>query len=1013
MDVCNYLDPKFVHLHLHSEYSPQDAPVSLKKLVEYAKHVGHKALALTDHGTVSGWVKFAQLCKESGIKPIFGIEGYFTPDRHDRKSGRNNYHIVLLAKSNQGIRNIYALSEAAYRDGFYYDPRMDWELLEKYHEGIVCTSACVSGIVPETYREKGIEAAKEVAGRFSRIFGGDFYVELQHHNIQIERDTYSGMARLAADLGLKVVGTNDVHYLRKEDAGTQEALMALNMRKCIKDDGRLKHETNQLYLKSPEEMIELFGGKDRMAVQSTLEIADQCTAELSFGKAQLPSIEIPKEYSGDLEYLEHLARTGLRKLGKEGDPVYEARFKEEIDVLGRLREKGNQFDRYFLVVWDYVNWAWNNGIRVGIGRGSGAGSLLLYCLRVTGIDPLTYDLLFERFLDEERNEMPDIDIDFDHERGEEVYEYVRRRYGEDHCARIGTFQTFHVASAIKAAFRVFDPGNTWEHEQHEKDFAKAQQGRDKHKWSVRARRERILDETARMANEITKQLPKDPSGQPSAKCTLSKDAFDKKPDDLQYVYDMQEFSDLRKQYPEIMAFAEALEGLSKDRSVHAAGVLITKDPIINLCPQQYAGNGAKKKFATAFDMLDVERLGGVKFDFLRTKVLSVISRTVAMVRETRGVDVPIDTLEPSDPKVFKMFAKGDATAIFQFESPGMQKVLKQMKPDCFENLIAANALFRPGPMEHIDTFCKRKHGSEAVTYPVPCLEPILSPTFGIMVYQEQVIRMVRVLAGFTGSEADKVRKAMGKKKKDVLDAMREKFLKGCTKVGKCDEQTADKIWSDMEAFASYAFNRSHACAYAYTAYQTAYLKEYFPHEFWAAQLTVEGSDSKYDAVSLYEMAAKDTCRMLPLDINLSQPDYSIEGKSPKLSIRTGFKGIKGIGADAYVDIVAGRLTAGKATPYRNIFDFCMRGGNSTKSDIMRVLIDAGAFNCFIQNITARLGRVATRQDLDAEYNEQSGRAQKEKREKGARREEKQGIGLFFNMDDEPIDAAKAADDFRL
>ncbi len=1010
MRLLKYANMKFAHHHLHTEYSPQDAPVELKKLVKYSKELGYKTLTVTDHGTVSSWVKLQQYCKDAGIKPIFGIEAYFCNDRHLKSGGRVNHHLVLLAKNNEGIKNIFRMSELSYREGFYYSPRIDWDLLEKYHEGVICTSACVSGIVPETYAEKGIEAALPIAQRFKDIFGRDFYAEVQYHCLDIEHKAYAGVARIAKTLDIPLLGTNDVHYLRKEDSSTQEAMTAINIGKCLKDPSRMKHEQNQLYLKSPDEMVEVFGGRNREAVVSALELAEVCTAELQFGKTQLPSIEIPKEFDGkaiadDMDYLEALAWAGLKARGKAGDKKYVDRMTEELLVIRSLRQKGLRFDRYFLVVWDYVKWAWDNGIRVGAGRGSGAGSLVLYCLRITGIDPLPLDLLFERFLTPDRNEMPDIDIDFDRERGDEVYDYVCRRFGVDRCARVGTLATFHVASALKAAFKVFDPGNTWEKQVAEKEYAQHQRNigqRGKAKEPVR-------DETKRIADDISKLLPEGQSGGPSEKCTLLKEKYDAKPDELIYVYDaVPKFRELKKQYPEVFALAEKIEGLAKGRGVHAAGVLITEDPLVDVVPQQFSGKS--QQMATAFAMDDCEKLGCIKFDFLMTKALTSITRTLAMVKARHGVEIDIDNLVPDDKKALDIFKKGETLAVFQFESEGMVKMLKELKPDCFEDVIAANAIYRPGPIENIGTYCKRKHGQEAITYPVDILQTVLKPTYGIMVYQEQVMKITSVLAGFDGSEADKVRKAMGKKKKDILDAMADKFFKGIEKMKTCGLNVAKDLWSQMEKFGSYAFNKSHAAAYAYTAYQCAYLKAHYPAEFMAAQLTVEGADSKYDTVKMYENGADDMgFRILAPEINKVQADYSVEDLSgDKKAIRKGLKGVKGLGDDVYNDI----LNARKERKFKDMYDYCFRAGNGAKNDIFTTLLDAGAFDEWIKPdgyLTKRLGRKASRKDLEHEYNDMSKRAQNEKREKGARKEEKEGIGFVFAVEPD----AAPEQDFRL
>lgn len=1012
MNICKFLNFQFAHHHLHTEYSPWDAPVGLKKLVEYSKHLGYKTITVTDHGTVSSWVKLAGLCKQNGIKPIFGIEGYFTPDRHLHTGGRNSSHCVLLAKNNQGVKNIYRLSELAYREGHYYDPRFDWELLEKYHEGIICTTSCISGFVPRALRldlnvqedmqefaeqqkafpdiSSPYDLAKKHAMRFKGIFGADFYAEVQYHGIDVESTPYAGVAKLANELNLKLVGTNDVHYLRKEDANTQEAMMAINLGKCIKDPKRMRHDTNQFYLKSPEEMLELLGGKNRPAVVGALEIADICTAELN-SKTQLPSVEIP-DGKTDLEYLEEIARGGLRRIGREGDPIYEARFQEEMGVVRRLREQGQQFDKYFLVVWDYVNWAWENGIRVGVGRGSGAGSLLLYCLRITGLDPIRYDLLFERFLTEDRNEMPDIDIDFDHEGKERVYDYVCRKYGAERCAKIGTFQQYHVASALRTAFRVFDPGNTYE-----KELAMKQEAEQAKKVSgmkgmvLGEKKGGVKDETVAIVNSICKLLPKDPnSGGPSPKCTLLKEKFDKNPEEAIYVYDaIPEFRDWKRRHPEIFALAEHLEGLLDKRSVHAAGVLITEDPLVDVCPQQFSGRS--KTLSTAFDMGDVEKIGGVKFDFLATKVLTVINRAIAAIKERYGKKIDIDNIAVDDKEALAVFERGDTTCIFQFESDGMRKMLRDMKGITFEDVIAANALYRPGPMENVPSYCRRKTGQESISYPIPMLEPILKPTLGIIVYQEQVMKTVRVLAGFTASEADKVRKAMGKKKKDILDLLKEKFIKGCESLKTCPRGVAQNLWTQLEKFGSYGFNKSHAAGYSYIAYQCAWLKAHYPHEFMAAQLSVEASDSKYEVVELYEHALKPMgIKLLDVDVNLSKADYTVVDSGEKKMVRRGFQGVLGLG-NAHIDIVAGQ-------PYKDMFDYCMRAGSGTNSGIVTSLIDLKAFDWLLPKLSSRLGKTATRSDLLLEYNDKKRRADTEKRD--AAKGGKRGMAAMFSADDD-------------
>lgn len=1026
MNICKSLNFQFAHHHLHTEYSPFDAPVGLKKLAEYTKHLGYKTLTVTDHGTVSSWVKVRGLCKENGLKPIYGMEGYFVPDRKIRNNDDKHFHCVLIAKNNEGIKNLYQISEKAWREGYYSgDPRFDWELLELHHEGLICTTSCVSGYVTDAFvPEKGspiltgeaaaadylrrYAIAKERALRLQKIFGPDLYAEVQYHALDIETTPYRGIAQLAKELGMKMLATNDVHFLKKEDSKTQEIMMGIRFGKCVKDPSRMKHETNQLYLKSPEEMIEMAGGKNRPAVMGALEIADQCTADLP-SKTQFPSVPIPKEYRGkemksDLDYLIELAREGMERIGKVGNPVYEARFNEEIGVITKLRDKGRMFDRYFLVVHDYVSWAWKNGIRVGVGRGSGCGSLILYCLRITGLDPIPYDLLFERFLDEDRNEMPDIDIDFDNEGGARVIAYLCKKWGDDHVARICNFHMFHVASAIKTAFRAFDPGNNFEQEQEEaKEAEQARKVSGKKGIQLGDKKFSKRNETSAMANLITKMLPRDPGAKgPSSKLTLLKSVFDKDPENRIYAYTaVPELMDWKRRHPDIFALAEHLEGLLEKRGMHAAGVLITEEPLVNVCPQQLTGSekSKKKELATAFDMIDVEKIGGIKFDILQTKVLSVLTYAVDMIQERYNTKIDIDNLTTDDRLSLAIFERGDTTGIFQFESDGMRGMLKSMKSISFDDVIAANALFRPGPMENIPSYCRRKVGAEPISYPTPALEPVLKPTLGIIVYQEQVIKAVRVLAGFTASEADKVRKAMGKKKKEILDEMKEKFIKGCDAKQTCSKPVAASLWASMEKFGAYAFNKSHAAGYSYTAYQCAWLKAHYPEEFMAAQLTVEGADGAFDTIFDYERAAEREMglKMLKIDVNQSKQEYRVIDRGNKKCVLKGFYGVKEIGQQAPLDIIAGQ-------PYKDMFDFCLRAESGATPAVVKNeengLLKLGAFESFLPRLSMRLKRDATLQDLENEYNDQSRRANKEKRQSEAIKEERKGIAPVFSFDEE-------------
>jgi len=994
LKLLNY---KFAQNHVHTEYSPWDAPISLKKLVKRSKELGYRTVAVTDHGTVGSWVKLAGFCKAEGVRPIFGVEAYFAPDRKDR-SKRVNYHLILLAKDKEGLGNIFRLVDASYKEGFYYSPRVDWELLEKYHGGVICSTACVHGIVPRAFfpednaPAKGYEEARRLALRFKGIFGKDFYCEVQYHGFDLtdkgktfsipEESVYLEVAKLAKEIDVPVVATNDVHYLEKADAPTQEAMMALNLGKCLKDPDRIRHESNQYYLKSPDEMFEVFG-KNSAPVAGALEIADKCDAVLEMGKSQLPSIEIPKEYRDDMEYLESLARRGLRERGKEGVPEYEERFKEEMRVIRALREKGKQFDRYFLIVWDYVNYAKSVGVMVGAGRGSGCGSLLLWCLGITGLDPLPYDLLFERFLTEDRNDMPDIDVDFDSEDGHKVYEYVCKKYGVDRCSRIGTLGVYHVKSAIRAAFRVFDPGNMWEQAEDVRKQAKQSREASKHVGSVRQERQ-IRDKTREMADEISDLLPKGPKP-----CTLLKEVA-KEDEDVTYLYEaVPQLLGYKEKYPEEFAFAEKIEGLLDGRSTHAAGVLITKDELVNLSPLERSGERANAGLATTFDMGDIEKLGGVKFDFLFTKVLAILKRAVKTIGTRYGKPLDIDNVPMDDPVTLAMFAKGDTVAIFQFESDGMRRLLRSMKLSCFEDVIAANALYRPGPMQYIEEYVGRKTGSRKVAYSVPVLEPVLKPTLGIMIYQEQVMKATRVLAGFSALESERVRKAMGKKKKDILEAMRGKFVQGCQDQKTTSGELAAQTFKELEKFSEYAFNKSHSAGYSKTAYQCAWLKAHYPAEFMAAQLTVEAADGKYDTVKKYENAL--SYMRIPLlspCINSSKDEYVVSDTATgKTAVRRGLKGLKGVGPEACRDIIAGQ-------PYADMFDFCMRGGVGNKKDVVETMVEEGAMDVFKPAVSACLGREATKHDMLLDYQDKSKRSIVEKKNR------KETAGMKSTWDDE-------------
>ena len=917
--------PDFVHLHVHTQYSILDGAAAVKPLLKRAKALGMSALAITDHGNMYGVKNFHDTAAELGIKPILGCEVYVVKNRFEKdKDEKAGDHLILLAKNLEGYHNLCKMVSYSFTEGFYYKPRIDKQLIEQYHEGLICCSACLGGEVPQAIMHNDIEEAERVVQWFKNIFGEDYYLELQLHpsgDPQKDADVYENQLRvnkvileLAAKYGVKYICSNDVHFILAEDAVAHDHLICLNTGRDLDDPNRMRY-TFQEYLKSPEEMAALFPDHPE-ALAATLEIADK-VEEYSLEHAPLmPNFPPPADFHMPLEDLrasfvkkiedeELLARIGActsvealealvegdkeltdrlmvakqfcylkdltyrgahRRYGDELGERVETRIRYELDTIEWMG-----FPGYFLIVWDYIRAAREMGVSVGPGRGSAAGSVVAYCLRITNIDPLKYDLLFERFLNPERISLPDVDVDFDEDGRADVLKYCVNKYGQKRVAQIVTFGTMAPKMAIKDVARV---------------------------------QKLALSESDRLSKLVPDKITPDKK-------------HGETPFDFVYKESPELAAERESPNPLIrntLKYAEKLEGSIRQTGVHACGVIIGQDDLEKFAPMAIAKDADLN--VVEFEGKEVESVGLIKMDFLGLRTLSIIKDAVQNVRDVHGVDVAIDDIPLDDAPTYEVFARGDTTGLFQFESPGMKKHLRNLKPNRFEDLIAMNALYRPGPMEYIPNFIARKHGLEPVTYEIAEMEEYLSDTYGITVYQEQVMLLSQKLAGFTGGEADTLRKAMGKKKRDVLDKMKPKFIEGCKQRGH-DEKICDKIWSDWEAFASYAFNKSHSTCYAYVAYQTGYLKAHYPSEFMAALLSRNLADIKQ--ITLYMSECKRMgIRVLGPDINESRRNFSSNKAG---DVRFGLAAVKGVGEAAVDSIIEERERNGR---FKDIYDFMER-----------------------------------------------------------------------------------------
>ncbi len=884
----------FVHLHTHTEYSLLDGSNKIKEYVSRVKELGMNAAAITDHGVMYGVIDFYKECKNQGIRPILGCEVYVAPgSRFDREITHGDdryYHLILLAENNEGYQNLIKIVSAGFVDGFYYKPRVDMEVLEKYNQGLICLSACLAGEVPKLITAGRYNEAKEMALHFQDIYGeGNYFLEMQDHGIKEQQLVNQELVRMSAETGIPLVCTNDVHYTYADDAAPHDVLLCIQTGKKLVDEDRMRYEGGQYFVKSEEEMRNLFAFAPQ-ALENTQSIADRCNVEIVFGESKLPHYETPEGYDS-WSYLNKLCYEGL-------EHRYDAAQVEELKPrleyeLNTIRTMG--YVDYFLIVWDFINYARTKGIPVGPGRGSAAGSLVSYTTGITNIDPIRYNLIFERFLNPERVSMPDIDIDFCFERRGEVIDYVVKKYGADCVTQIVTFGTLKAKGVIRDVGRVMDLPYSY-------------------------------------VDNIAKMVP-DELG-------ITLEGALESSRDLKNAYDSDPM------VKELIDTAKRLEGLPRQTGMHAAGVVIAQEPMDEYVPLARGGDGS---IITQFVMTTIEELGLLKMDFLGLRTLTVINDALKMIKKYRGIDIDIDTIDYNDKNVLDLIGSGKTEGVFQLESPGMKSFMKDLAPESLEDVIAGISLYRPGPMEFIPTYIKGKNDKASITYTCPQLEPILKPTYGCIVYQEQVMQIVRDLAGYSMGQSDNVRRAMSKKKAAVMAKERQNFVygneaegvKGCIANG-ISEAVANKIYDDMTDFAKYAFNKSHAAAYAVVAYQTAFLKCYYPVEFMAALMTSVLDNT--NKVANYILVCRDMgIEVLPPSVNEGEGNFvPVDGK-----IRYGMYAIKSIGYPVVDAIVAERQLGGS---FKVIDDFLERcHGRELNKRAVENLIKAGALDGLADN----------------------------------------------------------------
>ncbi len=876
----------FTHLHVHTEYSLLDGAARISELVERVKELGMSSAAITDHGNMYGVIEFYKKCTASGIKPIIGMEAYVAPKTIADKTGmRENAHLILLCKNETGYRNLIKLSSIAFVDGFYYRPRIDYDLLEQHSEGLICLSACLAGDIPSHLLLNQYDEAKALALRLKGVFGDDFYIELQNHGIPEQLVVLPRLAKLAEELGIKTVATNDVHYVKKEDAEAQDVLLCVQTGRFVDEENRMRMQTEEFYVKSEAEMLERMHGYEQ-AVYNTAEVAEKCDLKIEFGKRHLPGFTAPDGMNNE-EYIKKLCSEGMIRRYGEPSEEHWNRLNFELDVITKMG-----FVDYYLIVWDFIRFAKTNGIEVGPGRGSGAASIAAYTMGITDIDPIKYNLLFERFLNPERVSMPDFDVDFCYERRQEVIEYVKEKYGSDHVAQIVTFGTMAARGSVRDVGRVL----------------------------------RVpLNEVDRIAKLVPQTLG----------ITL-KAALESVPE-LKTLYDTDE------QVHKLIDLSMKVEGLPRNTSTHAAGVVISSLPTMELVPLQRND----ESITTQFTMTELEELGMLKMDFLGLRTLTVIRDCLDLIRAKGETPPDFSNCQYDDKRVYDLISSGETVGVFQLESPGMTSFMMQMKPSCLEDVIAGISLYRPGPMDQIPRYIEGKQNASSVHYETELLRPILENTYGCMVYQEQVMQIVRDLAGYSLGRSDLVRRAMSKKKHDVMAKERQNFIYGIEENGVVtvdgalrrgvSKEAAESIFDEMMDFASYAFNKAHAACYAVVAYRTAFLKCLHPVEFMTA--LINSFITVQDTVASYIGYCKQRgIRLLPPDVNASLARFSVENGA----IRFGLAAIKNVGEGVINEVLEQRQTGGA---FRDFSDFVKRAGTINKRTL-EWLIKAGCFDSF-------------------------------------------------------------------
>jgi DNA polymerase-3 subunit alpha len=881
----------FVHLHLHSQYSILDGAIKIKELVKKAKELGMPAVAVTDHGNMFASYELYKTCKEEGIKPIIGQEFYIAKgSRFDKKKGgegeKGSYHLILLAKNDIGLKNLMKLSTIGFTEGFYYKPRIDKEVLEKYSEGLIALSACIQGEIPLLYLMGKEKEAEEAAKWYKELFGEDFYLEIQYHGLKEQERANRFLVELSKKLDIELVATNDAHYLNREDWEAHDVLLCLQTGKKLSDEKRMRFPSKEFYFKTAQEMMKVFKEVPQ-AIFNTLKVAEKIEGTLpTFENKEylLPKYEVPEGYTYD-SYLRRLAEEGLERRFKEQGIEDGEKRKEYYDRLNHELQiiKDMGFPGYFLIVWDFINWAKKNGIPVGPGRGSAAGSLVAYAIGITDIDPIRFNLLFERFLNPERVTMPDIDVDICQEGRDRVIQYVREKYGEDKVCQIITFGTMKTKMVVR------DVG-------------------------------RVLGIPPKEVDKLAKLIPDD------AKSV--EDAVERAPE-------IRELAKKDETIKRLIEIAKKLQGLARQTGVHAAGVVIAPETLTDYIPLAKSKDG---DVTTQYDMGQVEALGLLKMDFLGLKTLTIIDRTVKLIKERHGVEIVPTKLPLDDEKTFKLLQEGNTVGVFQLESRGMRNLMKRLKPSVFEDIIALVALYRPGPLNSgmAESYIKRKHGEEEVDYIFPELEPVLKETYGLFIYQEQIMQIANILAGYSLGEADLLRRAMGKKKKEIMEEQRSIFVNRAVERG-YPRDKIEKLFDDIAKFAEYGFNKSHSAAYAFLAYVTAYLKAHYPKELFATMMSID-FDKPDEIVKFIKDCKENGIEVLPPDVNKSGAYFKIEGDS----IRFGLAGIKGVGEKAALHVEEAREKGGE---FKDLYDFCQRVDlKVVNRKVIEALIKAGAFD---------------------------------------------------------------------